>query len=283
MPHFKSLISIFNCDYYCNGQVYFIQDGMCIYNGSITNLVPFISSLGFECPINYSPADHIIETVQTIQDSTSVLVGGIKNGKINMKDFPTVNSQDNCNLNKSVCKTLKCKEETNLDIDFPTSSWTQFCILLSKMMLQLKRNKLLIVIQLFNMLLGLSLIGSLYYKIGNNGSYGSYNFMYCACLLIYFIYNYAMSTILSFPAEVEMLKREYFNRWYGLKPYFAAITFRSLPLMLICSTGIILSTYLLTDQPLTLDRFIRFLLAGFLTAATSEAFGLVIGSVCCIT
>lgn len=25
--------------------------------------------------------------------------------------------------------------------------------------------------------------------------------------------------------EVQLLKREYFNRWYGLNPYFCALTF----------------------------------------------------------
>lgn len=32
------------------------------------------------------------------------------------------------------------------------------------------------------------------------------------------------------PLEVELLRREYFNRWYGLKPYFLAMSVSRLPL-----------------------------------------------------
>ncbi|KAF2899966.1 hypothetical protein ILUMI_06220 [Ignelater luminosus] len=100
---------------------------------------------------------------------------------------------------------------------------------------------------------------------------------------MYYLFIYLMSTVLLFPFEVELLKREYFNRWYGLKPYFVAMTLKNLPMMIISCTIFILPTYLLTDQPLTLDRFIRFALTGVLTAATSEGLGLVIGSICSVT
>ncbi|KAF2894326.1 hypothetical protein ILUMI_11849 [Ignelater luminosus] len=39
-------------------QVYFLHDGMCVYNGSTSNLIPFMSSLGYECPVTYNPADY---------------------------------------------------------------------------------------------------------------------------------------------------------------------------------------------------------------------------------
>jgi hypothetical protein len=33
------------------------------------------------------------------------------------------------------------------------------------------------------------------------------------------------------PTAVKLLKREYFNRWYGLKAYYMAITVASIPPM----------------------------------------------------
>lgn len=32
------------------------------------------------------------------------------------------------------------------------------------------------------------------------------------------------------PKEVQLLKREYFNRWYGLNAYFCALTCSQLPM-----------------------------------------------------
>lgn len=138
----------------------------------------------------------VIEIVQIIQESTPVLVDGIKNGKINMRESQTANCRDNCNLNRMICKTPKRKEETELDINFPTSSWSQFCVLLSRMIVQLRRDKLFIAMQLFSVAVGSSLIAVLYYKIGNNASFGFYNFMYCLCALIHFIYIYLMPVVL---------------------------------------------------------------------------------------
>lgn len=39
-----------------------------------------------------------------------------------------------------------------------------------------------------------------------------------------------MIRVISVPKEVQLLKREYFNRWYGLNAYFCALTFAQLPM-----------------------------------------------------
>lgn len=36
-------------------------------------------------------------------------------------------------------------------------------------------------------------------------------------------------TAISDPSEVLIMKREFFNRWYGLKSYYIALTFSTLP------------------------------------------------------
>lgn len=35
------------------------------------------------------------------------------------------------------------------------------------------------------------------------------------------------------PSEVKLLKKECFNRWYGLSPYYAALTLSRLPFQVI--------------------------------------------------
>ena len=37
--------------------LYVMVDGNCVYNGGTQRLVPFLASLGLECPKHYNPAD----------------------------------------------------------------------------------------------------------------------------------------------------------------------------------------------------------------------------------
>lgn len=41
--------------------IYAIAEGLCIYQGSSQNLVPFLAELGLPCPESFNPADYLLE------------------------------------------------------------------------------------------------------------------------------------------------------------------------------------------------------------------------------
>lgn len=41
--------------------LYAVADGKCIYQGSSSNLVPFLSGIGLECPETFNPSDFLLE------------------------------------------------------------------------------------------------------------------------------------------------------------------------------------------------------------------------------
>lgn len=43
--------------------VYVVAKGYCVYQGTPQDIVPFLSTAGFECPMNYSPADYCNNTL----------------------------------------------------------------------------------------------------------------------------------------------------------------------------------------------------------------------------
>lgn len=79
------------------------------------------------------------------------------------------------------------------------------------------------------------------------------------------------------------MKREYFNRWYGLKAYYSALTVSMMPLLVVLSLMFSTIVYLMTHQPLEGDRFLGFCLIGLAVALTSQGLGYCIGSIFSIT
>lgn len=74
------------------------------------------------------------------------------------------------------------------------------------------------------------------------------------------------------------MKREYFNRWYGLKPYYLALVASHAPLTLAGSSVFVGVAYLLTGQPLELSRVAMFFSICYMIALISEALGIVVAS-----
>ncbi|XP_057660467.1 ATP-binding cassette subfamily G member 4 [Diorhabda carinulata] len=68
-------------------QLYTLADGQCVYQGSTTQLVPFLSQLQLQCPSYHNPASYIIEVAcGEYGDNTKKLVHAIQNGKMDIRD-----------------------------------------------------------------------------------------------------------------------------------------------------------------------------------------------------
>lgn len=74
------------------------------------------------------------------------------------------------------------------------------------------------------------------------------------------------------------MKKECFNRWYGLTPYYLALTISRLPVQIVLN--IIFSTlvYTLSGLPLEPWRFVMFAFIGVIVSMVAEGLGLAIGA-----
>lgn len=80
------------------------------------------------------------------------------------------------------------------------------------------------------------------------------------------------------PFEVKIVKKECFNRWYGLVPYYLALTFSRIPLQIILNVTFSSIVYWLAGLPAELWRFLCFALVGVIIALVADGLGLLIGA-----
>ncbi|XP_073949751.1 ATP-binding cassette subfamily G member 4-like [Choristoneura fumiferana] len=264
-------------------RVYVIARGMCCYQGAAPLLVPFLSEAGHICPTTHNPADFVLETLLSDMEAPAQLSVLCQNGKLCRKldrittrggRKPVLHSDDS--IKRIFGEHVAKEQETKME--FPTTFLTQFLILTKRMFVQNKRNATGLWIQLLHHVISGALIGSVFFSVGNDADQPIANFKFCLSCLVFFMYTYIMIPVLLFPTEVRMLRREYFNRWYSLKAYYAALTFASLPIMVLFGLLFIGITYLMSGQLLEWDRFVLFSVSGILTAICSEGLGLLIGA-----
>ncbi|KAF5282006.1 hypothetical protein FQA39_LY00530 [Lamprigera yunnana] len=256
---------------------YFLANGICVYNGSTPDIVPHLSTIGITCPVTYTPAEYIIELVHDNENFATALSAAVQNGKLNKRPNSS-NSVTNYRPLAGYKKDIYEDTVEKLSYSYPTSFWSQFCILYCRMLLQLTRNRTGIALQLFSHTVAAVLLGLLYFGIGNNAEMAIENFFFCVGVFLFFIFTYLMRPALTYPEEIKILKREYFNRWYTLKPYYLAVTLQNIPVLTTLGILVMLSTYAMTYQPLDVARFFYFVLTGLLVAVTTEGLGLAVGS-----
>lgn len=265
--------------------VYIMSSGQCIYQGYGPEVVPFLSNFGLECPKHFNPADFIMEVAceeyGCFQDR---LVTAIDNGR--------------CTYSSSSKNSIKEKEEflerisdqpiieddsitvdQGVSFNSQKSYWLmQYCILLIRMWRQMWRDKCYLALRVvLHILVGI-LIGNIYLGMGGDGSKTIFNFGFYFTCIIFFMYIPMMPVLIQFPRELQLIKREHFNKWYSLSAYFAALTTSTFPLQLCFALIYLVMVYTLTAQPMEFGRFSLFYLICVLTAITSESLGLLISS-----
>lgn len=121
-------------------------------------------------------------------------------------------------------------------------------------------------------------IGGMFWQFGNDPTKTIFNFGFCFTVVIAFLYIPMMPVLCFFPAQVQVLKREYFNCWYRLTPYYCAVNLARAPLQFANGLLYLTMVYFLTDQPLEFKRIALFYIISLLVSLTSESLGILVSS-----
>ncbi|XP_075152458.1 ATP-binding cassette sub-family G member 4-like isoform X2 [Haematobia irritans] len=78
--------------------LYMLAEGQCMYEGRVRGLVPFLSSLGYDCPSYHNPADYVLEVASgEYGECVPKLVAAVKSGvckKYSQKNYGLDLSKD---------------------------------------------------------------------------------------------------------------------------------------------------------------------------------------------
>lgn len=140
--------------------IYALAEGSCIYQGSTSNLVPFLKELDLVCPETFNPADFLLEIASNDY--------GMQNHRLSAK----IQNGVNCNYRQSSATTSITKATQKLSpinsrSPFSSSFVNQVIQLTARNMLFNRRDKSYLLVRVFVYLIVGLLVGVMYFRIGN--------------------------------------------------------------------------------------------------------------------
>ncbi|EDV97080.1 ATP-binding cassette sub-family G member 1 [Drosophila grimshawi] len=300
--------------------IYVLAKGLCVYQGNPLATIPFLRLAQLDCPRHYSPSDYIIEVIDAEDGHLVPLLSELTdNGKLTyranqpaLEDTQLVAQQAITTLfveqPKRQCLsaffagTAASTDGTLMgaagalleQMKFFTqhlhhrerreiSGLQQFLVLMRVMLLRTMRARLALVIQLFHHTLCGLFFGMIFFQLGNQGGRMFDHLKFCIGAVLMIVYTQVMVPILSYPADVKLVKKETFNRWYTLTPYYLALTISRLPLQVLLNFTFMAMTYWMSGLPQQLWRFCIFVAVGLMISLVAEGMGLAIGATFSIT
>ncbi|XP_060803816.1 ATP-binding cassette sub-family G member 4 [Amyelois transitella] len=271
-------------------RLYAMVGGNCAYIGSVHSLLPFLRKIDKPCQPYHNPVEHLIELCGECEYQQA-LVEFSQNGRNNewIISTETESGLDDKNIklcsNEVYLTTLPPPKEdpTNkillaLKSTYSTSIWKQFSTLTRRSVLSTWRNpSFTMLLTLIHCLMAL-FIGFLFYDIGHDARYvrDNYNMLYFS--LMFLMFTAFSAVTITFPQEIPVVRREYFNRWYSTAAYYSSTLVSAIPTQGVCTLTYACIVYWMTGQPPEPRRFFGFCWTLLMVSGVALCLGLLNGA-----
>ncbi|KRG03429.1 ATP-binding cassette sub-family G member 1 isoform X2 [Drosophila mojavensis] len=273
--------------------IYVLSSGQCTYQGTPQNTVLFLKTIGLECPAYHNPADFLLECVNgDFDDHTEALTEGARDARwrydqqlVQDEAEPPTDAQvakfNESQTQGQAAQSKIQKAESAKELikhTYPPPEWVRLWLLIGRCHLQFFRDWTLTYLKLGMHILSAVMIGLFFGDSGINATKQISNVGMIMIHCVYLWYTTIMPGILRYPMEIEIIKKETFNNWYKLRTYYVATLITSTPVHIIFSTVYITIGYLMTDQPVELDRFVKYLLTAVVVTICADGLGVFLGT-----
>lgn len=248
----------------------FLKQGRVLYQGPVSTVAQHFSSLGFECPANYNPADFVMFISQT-ESSESLQERGVF-AKAETGSF------------RRVANGKSEQGEENSDavfhVDIKANSFRQLKWLIHREFLNTIRNVPALMGR-FGVTIILNLIfGLIFQGAGDSDNSDkdeiSSHFGALTMVMISSMFGSGQPTLLEFPAERPMFMREYSTGTYSVITYSIAKLVMELPTLFVQCIVQFAIVYPMIEMQ---GNYILLVLGAFGTGAASASLAVVLGCI----
>lgn len=257
-------------------QVYVLSDGQCAYQGHGKEILSFLNHFDLVCPIYYNPIDFLIDvSIGEYGEQLENLVQFTQNGKFSYTGNKSLQ-------NVEICTNFESDQAKDSLSDIPqyySSSIVQFTTFINRFFLQAARDISALYIRAVLIVVVVAGFSTIFFGVGNDATKILANVSFLFGTIVSFVFTAMMSTLLYFPTEINLIRREYFNKWFKIWPYFVATSVQAIPFFLIFCTAHILICYPLTGQPIEIERMGKGIIATFSVSMVTEALSQIVGCI----
>ncbi|KAI9554257.1 ABC protein [Daphnia sinensis] len=273
--------------------LYIVAGGSCMFQGPVQSLVPYLRTMNLNCPSYHNPADFAMDVASGEYGNVLArLVSGIENGRLIYQENPTPTSEspsssrvtdngfddEDENVNMLDGHSKKTDKTNNERLFYAAPFHTQVAVLLARTWRTICREKMLTMLRFAAHVVVGILMGLLYWRVGDDAAviYNNAGLLFFNQLFI--LFAAMMPTIVTFPLERRVLVREHLNHWYSLKAYYLAKTLVDIPFQIIFPFLYLLIVYLMTNQPMSIQRFGMLLCITICMSLVAQGIGLLVGA-----
>ncbi|CAG2105000.1 unnamed protein product [Medioppia subpectinata] len=270
-------------------------EGHCIYNGPSTQLLQYLNRFDLTCPQYHNPADYITEIASGDHGVDVIALLADEQKKATSDDLLVESSVKITKIGRKSRKQKKSRELLKTWILFKRSLLISVRDPTDYMMRATTTAGILVLISLmyYNANIGaidgcgkqnpaevLNLIQNVDQVLSADPKKSTMlNFGFIFFSLIFVGFTSLMPTILTFPLEVSVFVKEYFNGWYSVGSYFMAKNMVNLLPNLVFPIIFGVASYLITAQIFVLWRYAYFCLVILIMALMADSIGFIISAI----
>ncbi|XP_077564204.1 ATP-binding cassette sub-family G member 1-like isoform X2 [Haemaphysalis longicornis] len=253
-------------------RLYMLSGGMCIYNDSVDQLLPFLGSQNLHCPIFHNPSDFITEIASGEYGNLTTKLSR----PFTPDDFVNhvgKKGTDSCHETVYGGRLMSKKEKNEVKRLYAVkfSPHQQMKVLLKRCFLCITRNKTASLLRIGVSLFFALLLTGMYYGSGNRAAQTQDIATMYMLSIAMLMFQSVGPNVLTFPLDISVVLREQRNCWYSPSLYYVSRIITEVPLTVCVPTIMMSIVYWTTSQPMELYRIATVLLFSILVSSVGQS------------